>query len=173
MTEEQQLKVQAFLDGELPESDSREVAAWLAQDADATALLGELKNTRNALKGFAPEVKLPESREFYWSKIKREIERTAPEPVTAPKASLWTWFRRALVPLGTVAALALVALVVINSFSTGSHRPMPMTASVVLGTDASAFTYRDDAQDMTVVWLSYPAENKFAQKSSSDTLSPK
>src|SRR6185437_389915 len=136
MTEEQQLKVQAFLDGELPESDSREVAAWLAQDADAAALLGELTNTRNALKGFAPEIKIPESREFYWSKIKREIERAAPEPVAAPKASLFGWFRRALVPLGTVAALALVALVIINSFSTGSHHPMPMTANVVLGRDA-------------------------------------
>jgi len=175
MTEEQQLRVQAFLDGELPEDDSRDVAAWVARDADAAALLGELKNTRNALRSVAPEVKLPESREFYWSKIKREIERTAPEPVAEPKASLFTWFRRALVPLGTVAALALVALVVIKSFSTGSHRPMPMpmTANVVLGTDASAFTYRDDAQDMTVVWLSYPTENKFTQTPSGDTLPAK
>lgn len=173
MTEEQQLKLQAYLDGELPESEGREVAAWLAQDADGTALLGELKNTRNALKGFEPEIKLPESREFYWSKIKREIERTAPEPVVAPKASLFTWFRRALMPLGSVAALGLVALLVINSYSSGGHRPMPMTANVMLGSDASAFTYRDDAQDMTVVWLSYPAENKFTQTSSGDTLSPK
>ncbi len=172
MTEEQQLKLQAFLDGELPESDSREVAAWIAQDADAAALLGELTNTCTALKDFKPEVKLPESREFYWSKIKREIERGAPQPVVAPKASLFDWFRRALMPLGAVAALALVAIVSIHNFSGGTH-PLPMTANVMLGTDANAFTYRDDAQDMTVVWLSYPAENKFAQKSSGDTLSPK
>ena len=171
MTEEQQLKVQAFLDGELPESDSRDVAAWIAQDVDAAALLGELKNTRNALKGFVPEIKLPESREFYWSKIKREIERATPEPVAAPKASLFAWFRRALMPLGAVAALALVAIVTFHSF-TGGSQPHPMSANVMLG-DPGAFTYRDDAQDMTVVWLSYPAENKFAQKSSSDTLSPK
>jgi anti-sigma factor RsiW len=173
MTEEQQLKLQAFLDGELPESDSRKVAAWIAQDADAAALLGELTNTWKALKDIKPEIKLPESREFYWSKIKREIERAAPEPVAAPKGSLSTWFRRAFVPLGAMAALALVALVVVNSFSSGGHHPMPMSANVMLGSDASAFTYRDDAQDMTVVWLSYPAENKFAQKSSGDTLSPK
>ena len=173
MTEEQQLKLQAFLDGELPESDGREVAAWLAQDADATALLGELKNTRNALKGFEPEVKLRESREFYWSKIKREIERTAPERAVAPKASLFTWFRRALAPLGTVAALALVALVVVHSFSSGGRRPIPMTADVMIGGEANAFTYRDDAQDMTVVWLSYPTENKFTQTSSGDTLPAK
>lgn len=180
MTEEQQLKVQAFLDGELPESDSREVAAWLARDGDASALLGELKNTRNALKEFEPGtagvppvlgVKLPESREFYWSKIKREIERTAPEAAPAEKASLFTWFRRALMPLGTVAALAVVALVAIHSFS-GSQHVIPMTASVMAG-NSSAFTYRDDAQNMTVVWLSYPAENKLAEKSSTDTLPAK
>jgi len=175
MTEEQQLKLQAFLDGELPESDGREVSAWLARDADATALLGELKNTRNALKGFESELKLPESREFYWSKIKREMERAAPEPAAAPKASLFTWFRRALMPLGSVAALALVALIVVHAFSGGQRplsMPMPMTANVMAG-DASAFTYRDDAQDMTVVWLSYPTENKFAEKSSGDTLPAK
>src|SRR6185312_2828898 len=140
--------------GELPESDSREVAAWLARDADATALLGELKNTRNALKQFESPVKLPESREFYWSKIKREIERTTPEAAPAEKASLFTWFRRALMPLGTVAALALVALIALHSYY-GTPHPIPMTANVVLGAEASAFTYRDDAQDMTVVWLSY------------------
>jgi len=173
MTEEQQLKVQAFLDGELPESDSREVAAWLARDADAAALMGELKNTRQALKEFEQpaSVKLPESREFYWSKIKREIERTTPAPAAAERASLFTWFRRALMPLGTVAALALVALVAIHSFS-GGHHPMPMAANMMLGVPG-ALTYRDDAQDMTVVWLSYPAENKFAEKSSGDTLAPK
>jgi len=174
ITEEQQLKVQAFLDGELPESEGREIAAWLARDADASALLGELKNTRNALKQFESPgagIKLPESREFYWSKIKREIERTAPEPAAAPKASLFAWFRRVLMPLGTVAALALVGLVVVRTFS-GSQHALPMTANVMLS-DPGAFTYRDDAQDMTVVWLSYPAENKFTQSSSGDTLSPK
>jgi len=171
MTEEQQLKLQAFLDGELPESDGREVAAWIARDADATALLGELKNTRNALKGFEPEVKLPESREFHWSKIKREIERIAPESTVAPKASLFTWFRRALIPLGAAVALGLVAIIAIHTVP-GSHHPIPMTANVMVG-DANAFTYRDDTQDMTVVWLSYPTENKFAEKSSADTLPAK
>ncbi len=169
MTDEQQLKLQAFLDGELPEADSREVAAWLAADADATALLGELKNTRNALKGFEPAIKIPESREFYWSKIKREMERSAPAVAPVETVSLFTRLRRVLMPLGAAAALALVAFIAINTFP-GKSRPLE--ANVMLA-DAGAYTYRDDAQDMTVVWLSYPAENKFAQKTSGDTLSPK
>jgi len=169
MSDEQQLKLQAFLDGELPEGDAREVAAWLARDADAAGLLGELKNTRNALKNFEPALKLPESREFYWSKIKREIERTAPVATPARSVSLFTLLRRILVPVGAVAALAIAGFITVHSFSGGQH---PIAVNSLLA-DAGAFTYRDQAQGMTVVWLSYPAENKFAEKSSADTLPAK
>jgi len=172
MTDEQQLKLQAFFDGELPESDAREVSAWLAQDADATALFTELKNTRNALKDSEPQVKLPESREFYWSKIKREIERTAAAPAPVPRASLFNRVRRAMMPLGAVAMLLIAGFITFHQLA-GGQRPVAMTANVMLG-DPGAFTYRDDSQGMTVVWLSYPAaENKFAQKPSGDTLPPK
>ena len=40
-----QLKLQAFLDGELPEAEASEVAKWLARDREAAALLEELRNT--------------------------------------------------------------------------------------------------------------------------------
>jgi anti-sigma factor RsiW len=179
MTDEQQLKLQAFLDGELPETDSREIDALLARDADAAALLGELKNTRNALKGFeapgttgvspAPVVKLPESREFYWSKIKREIERTTPAPAPVETVPLFARLRRLMMPLAAVATLAIVGLIAIRVFS-GGQRPIAVNSMLA---DAGAYTYRDESQGMTVVWLSYPAENKFAQKASGDTLSPK
>src|SRR4051794_37834337 len=116
MTDDQQLKLQAFLDGELPETDSREISALLERDAAAAALLGELTNTRNALKGFEtpgtagvpPTPRLPESREFYWSKIKREIERSAPAEAPAQTVSLLARLRRVLMPLGAIATLALV-----------------------------------------------------------------
>ena len=68
-----QLKLQAHFDGELPEPEARAVANWLARDREAVALLAELRNTRKALKGFESDIKLPETREFYWSKIEREI----------------------------------------------------------------------------------------------------
>jgi hypothetical protein len=172
MTDEQQLKLQAFLDGEdevLPEAEAREITALLARDADAMALWGELKNTCNALKDFGPGPKLPESREFYWSKIKREIERSAPAAAPAPTVSLFTRWRRILMPLGAVATLALVGIIALHAFS-GGQRPIAVNSMLA---DAGAFTYRDESQGMTVVWLSYPAENKFAQKTSGDTLSPK
>src|SRR4051794_9925969 len=103
MTDEQQLKLQAFFDGELPESESREVAAWIARDPDATALLKELRNTRQALSTFEPGLKLPESREFFWSKIEREIRRFEPAPQTAERVPLMALLRRILAPAGAFA----------------------------------------------------------------------
>lgn len=168
MTEEQQLKLQAFLDGELPEKDAREVAAWMAADADATALLGELRNTRKALADFEPALKVPESREFYWSKIKREIDRSTPVTAPAESVSPFAWIRRILLPLGAVATIALAGLITVHQFSGGAH---PVAVNAVLA-DAGAFTYRDESQGMTVVWLSYPAEKKLADNPSPATLPP-
>jgi anti-sigma factor RsiW len=170
MTEEQQLKLQAFFDKELPEEEAREIASWLARDADATALHAEMRNTRQALKGFEPELKVPESREFYWSKIKREIERSAPAQVPTEHVSLFTSLRRFLLPLGAVAALTLVGIITLHQFGGGVVHPVPVNAILA---DAGAFTYRDESQGMTVVWLSYPAEKKLADSPSPDTLPAK
>jgi anti-sigma factor RsiW len=170
MTEEQQLKLQAFFDKELPEKEAREIASWLARDADATALHAELRNTRHALKGFEPELKVPESREFYWSKIKREMERSAPAQAPAERASLFTSLRRFLLPLGAVAALTLAGIITLHQFGGGVVHPVQVNAILA---DAGAFTYRDESQGMTVVWLSYPAEKKLADSPSPDTLPAK
>lgn len=171
MTDEQQLKLQAFLDGELGEKEAREVTSWVTRDAEATDLLAELRNTRKALADFEPALKLPESREFYWSKIQHEIQRL--EPVQAPQkpVSLFRLLRRVLVPLGTVAVLAIAGLFTFQQLGGrgGSH---PAQVSAMLA-DVGAFTYRDQAQGMTVIWLSYPAEKKVADKPSADTLPAK
>jgi len=171
MTEEQQLKLQAFLDGELSEKDAREVAAWAARDPDATALLGELRNTRQALANFEPALKVPESREFYWSKIQREIQRREPEIPPAPvrSVSLFTILRRVLMPVGAMAVLAFAGVLAYHEIVPGAP---PIHVKAMLA-DAGAFTYRDQSQGMTVIWLSYPAQKKIAENGSADTLPQK
>src|SRR5258706_239311 len=98
MTNEQQLKLQAFLDGELPEREAREILAWTQRDSGAAALLAELKNTRQAMTGAAPQMKVPESREFYWSRIAREVQRQEPRATVARDVSIFAALRRFLVP---------------------------------------------------------------------------
>src|SRR5882762_9715108 len=108
MNPEFQLKLQAHFDGELSEREAREIESALATDPEARALLAELGNTRGALAGFETETKLPEAREFYWSKIRREIERhEQAAPVRTAPLPLW---RRLLIPSGAFAAVAIMGL---------------------------------------------------------------
>jgi anti-sigma factor RsiW len=164
MDHNRQLKVQAWLDGELPDAEARKVATWLERDGEAAALAGELRNTRQALTGFEADVRVPESREFYWSKIERELRRLeSPAPAAALSVSYWTLFRRFLVPASAVAAVLLGALVLLRPGGSPSlTRPAAFeTASA----DSGTFTYHDDSVGATLVWLSYPADNEVADNS--------
>ena len=170
MTDEQQLKLQAFLDDELPEAEKREVAAWVARDSEATALLNELRNTRRALAGFDPELKLPESREFYWSKIEREIQASQPAAAPEKTAPGWHWLWRLLIPASGLAVLAIAVFITERQMGVRpSSEPQAVQMETELA-DSGSFTYRDETQGMTVVWLSYPAENELAQADPKATL---
>jgi anti-sigma factor RsiW len=165
MQQEKQLKLQAYLDGELPETEARAVAEWLSRDGEAMALATELRQTTEALGGFEEEIRLPESREFYWSKIQRQIQRQeAPAPGSATVVSWTARLRRMLMPASGLAVAALLLLVVTHEPGLGNNG-----AETTLQ-DSGAFTYHDDSARATLVWLSYPAENENADDNDSDSL---
>ena len=168
MNQDLHLKLQACLDGELAGAEEREVAELLRSNAAANALFAELRNTRGALTGFDAEIKLPESREFYWSKIKRDIERLETSDPARPATSLWAVWRRMLVPASAAVTLAFVALVASFQLGYWSHSRLPGLQTAM--SDPGAFTYRDDSAGMTVVWLSYSGENEFAESGPAATL---
>src|SRR5882757_3184129 len=111
MNQEQQLKLQAFLDGELPEREAHEILTWTQRDPAAAALLAELKNTRQAVAKGEPPLRLPESREFFWSKIEREIQRLEPRPAATPEPSTFAALRRWLLPAVAVSAFVMAGLI--------------------------------------------------------------
>jgi anti-sigma factor RsiW len=161
---QEQLKLQAYLDGELPQKEVRVLAEKLARDADAAALLVELRQTRDALAGFEEEIRLPESREFFWSKIEREIERAekpAPMPTVIPWAAR---LRRFLVPATAMALLAIAGLVTVRQEGSSGGEIETSLA------DPGAFTYRDYNSGTTLVWLSYPAENELGDEQAANTV---
>jgi len=164
MTTEQQLKLQAFLDGELPEGEARDVAALIARDPEAAKLHAELKNTRQALKGADAGMTLPESREFFWSKIKREIERAAPvaEPEPEP-VSVFVTLRRLFVPLSAVAALVIIGVIATKQFNSTADAAATQGTVTELA-DAGAVTYHNYETGTTLVWLSYPADDSTQPK---------
>ena len=162
------MKLQAYLDGELPDGEARPVAGLLAQDAEARALLAELKNTRAALAGFEADIKLPESREFYWSKIEREIERQSAMIEPERKfASPFAFFLRRLATVGAASVLAIVGMVAIRQVDFGGPGGLEVKAEFV---DGGALTYRDQAQGLTLVWLPYPADSESALTDTDDIL---
>ncbi|MFM2081322.1 MAG: hypothetical protein RL380_13 [Verrucomicrobiota bacterium] len=157
MNEELSFKLQAFLDGELPEAEAREVAALIARDPAAAALHTELKNTRAALAKFDQTITLPETREFYWSKVAREIRRTEPPVEEQVRHSSKSFWRHALT-FATGLAIVTIALFI----TTGPRLPLAPEA-VAAANDSGAMTFRNYESGTTLVWLSYPAENEVTQ----------
>jgi anti-sigma factor RsiW len=157
---ETQLKLQALLDGELPPPEARELERMVAQQPQAQALLTELKNTNQAFRGFGESLQLPESREFYWSKVERAIRAEKPAPHASSAFTAW---RRFLLPAGAFAAVVVAGLL-------ASHRQTGGLEAESVVADPGAFTYRDFRNRTTLVWLSYPAENELASNDAGDTL---
>ena len=161
-----QLKIQAFLDGELSEAEAREIAALVGADAEASALHAELKNTRRALMGAEADIKVPETREFYWSHISREISRSEKTPVGKSAPSLWQILTGWVKSMGAVAAVAVVGILAWQQIVQPVGRPGVMSAQV----DSDTITFQNDTTGVTFVWFDYPAENHIANETDSNTL---
>jgi len=161
MDSKTQLKLQAYLDGEL-----RGLRAWrmqrrLASDPEARALAAELETIKRVIAENEPGHAVPESREFYWSKIARQLQQIQsrlPEPGLPARQPAF-WPRQLLVPvLATACAALLIGLAVIH-FTSRSSYPIGRHEVVVAVADPGAVTYRDHATGVTLVWFSYPAQN--------------
>jgi anti-sigma factor RsiW len=155
MTDERQWELQAYADGELSASARRKVEARLATDAGARALLAELQMVRQALGANEPMPQLPESREFYWSKIEQEINRLESVGEHRAPSPVLQWWRRLILPAAGLAVLALTFGVTV--FPKMGRGGSSVEASFP-GTEA--LTYRDQAHGVTLVWLSYPSEEE-------------
>src|SRR5687768_9616349 len=151
MNQDVALKYQAFVDGELSASEARRMAQILEKDADARALVAELRSTRALLAGNEPEVTVPESREFYWSKIQRQIERLEAEPAGVEgggwRGALSAW-RRFVAPLAGVAVITFLAMVAVRFYS---PEPVDYLAEIEnLSEESTAYSFRSG--NMFVVW---------------------
>jgi hypothetical protein len=147
MKQNLQLKVQAWLDGELPEGEARRIAEWVAGDAEASALAAELGCIKEAMLGNEAAATLGESREFYWSKIERQIQREAGQR----RVEATPWFarwRRYLAPALGVAALACVLVVAVKQARTPVYDEISSTIDGM-----EAVTFHDQSSQATIVWL--------------------
>ena len=152
MNQELELQLQAYLDGELPDSEARKVTELLTQDAAAQALLNELTFTKRALEGNELEMTLPETHDFYWSKIAREIERQDRTEAPAPTIPWWRGSFKYFAPLAGLAAVCLLLIVPGTKEDEGEAG----SAAVIenLSPDMVTSTFRSQSDGLKVIWLS-------------------
>jgi anti-sigma factor RsiW len=160
MKHELELKVQAWLDGELPDHEARRVGGWIARDAEASALAAELGCMKQAMFRNEEAGVLGESREFYWSKIERQIEREAGLRRTDGLPWYARW-RRYMAPLAGAAALGCMLLMAVRQSASPTFDEISST-----GEGMEAVTFHDQSAQMTVVWLQDSSKATKAQPAS-------
>jgi anti-sigma factor RsiW len=149
------IKLQAYLDGELSGREAQAITSLIENDAEARALFAELQQTRSLLQANEPEFRLPESREFFWSKIEREIQRLETSPAGARTPAWLLFLRRHLAAVtGTSVAAALMLLM---AFQMNWVSPDLFEEIENPLDDTGSFSFRSESQKMTLVWISNPA----------------
>jgi anti-sigma factor RsiW len=140
-----ELKLQAMLDGALDAREIREIEAVLAQDIQSAALMQELKWMKAAVAGNDVEVKLPDSREFYWSKVERGIAAEERKAAAAPAER--SWWLKFLYPATGLAATVAVMFVI------SGERSIDGADSESVQEDVNAISFRSETEAMSVVYV--------------------
>jgi hypothetical protein len=148
MKQDLELKLQAWLDGELTPAESEQMRLLVATDPAARQMVAELQEVKAALLQPEEPATLPETREFYWGKIQRQIEReqAPPAPGAVPWSRRWRYW---LAPLAGASLLAAVLIL--------ANRPSPLGGGLnqvsVTADGYEARTFRDQSSGLNFVFL--------------------
>jgi anti-sigma factor RsiW len=164
MKQDLKLKLQAWLDGELPPAEAAALRALAAADPEAKRLLEELQAVKAALRQNERAASVPETREFYWSKIQQQIRRE--ERVRRPVAAPWAArLRRWLAPMAGATALAAAFLAAVHH----SPRPAGLNLVSVTAEGIEARTFHDQSSGMNIVFLQ---DTRGEEEPAGDQLQP-
>jgi len=152
ITHDTELKLQAYLDNELSEKESREIATWLSQDAEGRSRAAELTDLKALLTHNELELKLPESREFYWSKIERDIRQNSAQRLPAAGVSRLGWWWKILTPALGVAVLLIAGIPLLRLSTSPSQVGYLHEIETPLD-ETSAISFHSQSAGMTVVWV--------------------
>ena len=168
MSRHQTEAITGVLDGEL-----RGIRRWLVmRHVRACPLCAteyrRQRHVRRMLQANPPTVQMGDSPEFFWSKVKLEIERRGEEHVRVPvpQLALPDWVLRHQFTVATAAAAVVATVSVIWLMQTPTRPlantvPAPMPASfaqveqlktAIPNTTATAFESQD--AQVTVIWVS-------------------
>ncbi len=154
ITLEQKLKIQAYLDGELSQSEAKKVEFLMASDQEAKQVFEELKCAADLLQNNEPEIKMPISRELFWNRIYNEIQKDEDESV-----SVFDYIRhlkylllntKYLVPVAAT-IIALISIFLIKDFA----KPIEdyLVSIETTSEEVGSYSFRVQSENMFVVWI--------------------
>jgi anti-sigma factor RsiW len=161
MTEDQKMRLQAWVDGELRGGERRQVESWLAQDANAQAWVADLRAVARCLAAHETPRPVPESREFYWSKIARAIELELAADEAVQRFKPWaSWRRWWVVPAAALSLLALGGFLLTRALPDRQSPAVLAVASEIETPlkEVSSFSFRAESERMTVVWVNFRSD---------------
>lgn len=146
--------VSALIDGEL-----KGLRLWLAKRHVGScpicaAEFRQIQRMRELLAANPVQPKMSDSPEFFWSKVKRDIQANASQRmnVPVPRLSLADWIdqRREVLIGSASAAVAVLAVVVVISLPRTATQRMANLHTVIPHASATEFDADDDT---TVIWV--------------------
>ena len=157
MNRDFQLRVQAFLDGELTEHETRQVERRLSSDEASSHLLEELRWTKNVLAANEPIAVIPETRDFYWSKIRGDILLMGRPVAPGPQAQafLWLVWKKCFAPFSGLALMLMVVWGIMSFYSLDASGARGRFLAQVESPseEMGAFSFRSQSDNVFVIWL--------------------
>ncbi|MSU33261.1 MAG: hypothetical protein EXS25_11540 [Pedosphaera sp.] len=147
-TSDLKLELQAYVDGELSPDRRAGVESLIAGDSQAREWVEGLRQISLLVRTNEPDLKVPSSREFYWSQIKRQMDQAQASKEIRPASAALNWFRWVVPAVG-------VAAVVVVVVSIRSDRQETLLASNFdsMQTDSSAVVFRSESDGVTIHWI--------------------
>lgn len=149
MNENDEIRLSAWFDGELPEREKQDIEALLERDPDARAYMEDLRKTRELLAAShsAPGESVPE-----WSGVEERLKGN-------PGARILTFPRLAA---GIAAVLVLAFSLWLPLRESGNPAQAPAAPGLMVNSvelvetdleDATPIVYLDEPSGWTVVWV--------------------
>jgi hypothetical protein len=147
------LKLQAYVDGQLTRHEAEAMATLLTRDDQQRALRDELQSIKAWVRDSQVERPVPETREFYWSRIHRSIAAGSAERARGVGVGTLAWWLRWLVPASAAALLCVYWLVPMDR-GTGSEEGLLVGHEIETPlAETTSFAFRSESAGMTVVWV--------------------
>ena len=148
-----ELKIQALVDGELTGFEAGKLRDRIKNDIRLQILHERLMQMKNLISKHEMPRVLPESSDFYWSKIAQEIEVGGSDAQSSAQSLGMKWVFRRLAPLLGIASVALII--------TLQEPNLPDLGIVLnhnhelLSDEIDVMTFNSADDSMSVVWIDY------------------